>query len=160
LQDYYAADQNGLTIPEERVSEILLANLAGVEKLSPRLCATAQLDGEQVTLVGILPQSEFHAKELWQTVGLFEKKKHVGCKKASCGAKAVDTSPEALTTQRTIEELKEHDVVIGYDAAQQMNLKAGAKVELLGEKFQVLAVLPAAGTVDDTRVFAHLHTVQ
>jgi putative ABC transport system permease protein len=33
-------------------------------------------------------------------------------------------------------------------------------VELLGEKLKVLAVMPRTGTVDDSRVFAHLHTVQ
>jgi putative ABC transport system permease protein len=39
-------------------------------------------------------------------------------------------------------------------------LKEGDAVELLGERFTVLAVLPATGTVDDGCVFAHLHTVQ
>jgi putative ABC transport system permease protein len=33
-------------------------------------------------------------------------------------------------------------------------------VEILGESLRVLAVLPRTGTVDDGRVFAHLHTVQ
>ena len=31
---------------------------------------------------------------------------------------------------------------------------------MLGEKLTVLAVLPQTGTIDDSRVFAHLHTVQ
>ncbi len=31
---------------------------------------------------------------------------------------------------------------------------------MLGAKFQVLTVLPQTGTIDDSRVFAHLHTVQ
>jgi putative ABC transport system permease protein len=31
---------------------------------------------------------------------------------------------------------------------------------LLGEEFEVLALLPPTGTVDDSRIFAHLHTVQ
>jgi putative ABC transport system permease protein len=33
-------------------------------------------------------------------------------------------------------------------------------VELLGQPFKVIAILPETGTVDDSRVFAHLHTVQ
>ena len=33
-------------------------------------------------------------------------------------------------------------------------------MELLGKKFQVLAILPPTGTVDDSRVFAHFHAVQ
>ena len=31
---------------------------------------------------------------------------------------------------------------------------------MLGKKFTVTAVLPETGTVDDSRIFAHLHTVQ
>jgi putative ABC transport system permease protein len=41
-----------------------------------------------------------------------------------------------------------------------LRLKPGMSVDLLGEKFQILAVLPPTGTVDDGRIFAHLHTVQ
>src|SRR6476646_7579102 len=55
LQDYYSADQNGLTLPEERAAQIMLAGLTGVEKLSPRLCVPAQLQDRPVTLTGILP---------------------------------------------------------------------------------------------------------
>src|SRR3990172_2948471 len=62
LQDYYSADQNGLTLPEERATQILLAGLTGVERLSPRLCVPIRLEGQPLTLVGILPQAEFQAK--------------------------------------------------------------------------------------------------
>ena len=34
----------------------------------------------------------------------------------------------------------------------------GNSLDLLGEKFSVVAVLPQTGTVDDSRIFAHLHT--
>ena len=36
----------------------------------------------------------------------------------------------------------------------------GDSLTLLGEPFSVIAVLPETGTVDDSRIFAHLHTVQ
>src|SRR4029078_12061345 len=36
LQDYYSADQNGLTLPEERVADIVLSGLAGGGKPSSR----------------------------------------------------------------------------------------------------------------------------
>ena len=67
LQDYYAADQNGRTLPEEHVSEVLLAGLTGVEKLSPKLSVPAKVGDLDVTLTGILPQSEFQTKAAWQT---------------------------------------------------------------------------------------------
>jgi len=160
LQDYYSADQNGLTLPEERVTEIMMAGLAGVERLSPRLCVPIRLEGQPLTLVGILPQAEFQAKAAWETVTLFQKKAHVGCKKASCGPKPEDTTPEALATQRTIEELGDREAIVGAEVAQKLLLKPGVSVDLLGEKFKVLAILPSTGTIDDSRVFAHLHTVQ
>lgn len=160
LQDYYSADQNGQTLPEEHVSQILLAGLTGVEKLSPRLCVAVQVGGRQATLTGILPQAEFQNKSAWQTVTLFQKKAHTGCKKASCSPKLEESSPESLASQRSIEQLGDHEAVIGADIGEMLRLKPGASVELLGEMFQVLAVLPPTGTLDDSRIFAHLHTVQ
>jgi putative ABC transport system permease protein len=160
LQDYYSADQNGQTLPEEHVSHIMLAGLTGVERLSPRLCVPVELKGRRVTLTGILPQSEFQAKDAWQTVTLFKKQAHSGCKNAACGAKPQDLSPESLATQRTIAQLRDHEAVIGADIAEKLGLRASASITLLGDKFQVLAVLPPTGTVDDSRIFAHLHTVQ
>ena len=159
LQDYYAADLNGQTLPEEHVSEVMLAGLTGVEKLSPKLCVSAELQGKPVTLTGILPQSEFRAKSTWQTATLFNSKKHMGCKKAAVGS-SESSPPESLASQRTIETLLDHDAVVGSEVAEQFGLKPGATVELMGESFNVLAVLAPTGTVDDSRLFAHLHTVQ
>lgn len=159
LQDYYAADINGQTLPEEHVARVLLAGLPGVEKLSPRLCVPAAIGERMCTLTGILPQSEFQTRKAWQSVNLFTRK-HVGCKRASCGPKQVDTSPASLTTVRTIEQLQGREAVLGADLAERMKLKTGSSVQLLGATFQVLAVLPRTGTIDDSRVFAHLHTVQ
>lgn len=161
LQDYYAADQNSGTLPEEYVSEVFLAGLTGVEKLSPKLCVPAKAGEHEVTLTGILPQKEFETKAAWQTVSIFAApKKHEGCKKAKCSPSEADLSPEALATTRTIENLSDHEAVIGADVAERTGTKAGMNLRLLGERFEVLAVLPRTGTVDDGRVFAHLHTVQ
>jgi len=93
LQDYYAADLHGQTLPEEHVSAVLLAGLMGVEKLSPKLCVPASLGDRTVTLTGILPQSEFQAKAAWQTVGLLSPKKaHAGCKKGPSLVRHVDAA--------------------------------------------------------------------
>ncbi len=159
LQDYYSADLTGQTMPESHVSSILLANLPGVERLSPRLCTTAKIAGRDVTLTGILPQAEFQAKAVWQSVNLFSKK-HDGCKKAAQGPKTYDAAPETLATSRSIDQLQGNEAIIGADIAEFSSLKPGSSVELLGRKLQVLAILPRTGTIDDSRVFAHLHTVQ
>ncbi|REK17436.1 MAG: ABC transporter permease [Planctomycetota bacterium] len=159
LQNYYAADDNGLTLPEEHVDRIMLAALTGVEKLSPKLSVPAEVDGRRLTLTGILPQSEFEAKAAWQTASLF-KQQHVGCTKAKVAPGPEALTPEALATQRTIENLTQQDAVLGADAAETLHLHPGDSLTLLGGEFTVLAVLPPTGTVDDSRVFAHLHRVQ
>lgn len=159
LQNYYSADMNGETLPEEHAAQILLANLAGVEKLSPKLCVSAQLAGKTVTLTGVLPQSEFQAKAAWQTISMFDPPA-TGCKNISCAAKPVSDAPDALASQRTIEKLLDDEAVIGADIANEFALNTGDTIELLGATFRVLTTLPVTGTVDDSRIFAHLHTVQ
>jgi putative ABC transport system permease protein len=159
LQNYYAADLSKETLPETHVATILMANLPGVERLSPKLCVPVKLAGREITLTGILPQSEFQSKAAWQSVALFSNA-HKGCKKAATGPKELDSSPDSLATQRSIDQLKEGEAVVGAEVAELCQLKSGNSVEMLGEKFQVLGVLPRTGTVDDSRVFAHLHAVQ
>ena len=159
LQNYYAADTNGLTLPEEHVDQIMMASLTGVEKLSPKLSVPVEMKGLPLTLTGILPQSEFEAKAAWQTASLF-KQQHVGCKKASFASTSEESTPEALASQRTIDKLADNEVVLGADVAEALTLQPGDSITLLKAKFNVLAVLPPTGTVDDGRIFAHLHRVQ
>lgn len=157
LQDYYAADMHGQTLREEDATRLALANLEGVESLSPKLCVSVPIKGRDVTLTGILPQSEFQAKAAWQSATLFTRK-HTGCQKA-CSTREPATA-DSFATRRIIQELKDDEVLVGADIAEFSNIKPGAKVDILGKPMRVLAVLPSTGTVDDGRVFAHLHTVQ
>lgn len=156
VQDYYSADLHGQTIPEEYVQLLAFSNLEGVENISPKLCLPARLQNRSVILTGILPQSEFQGKAAWQSANLFTK--HKGCKRAHCGAH--DSSPTSLATRRTIQDLTETEALLGADIATATGLTPGNRVQLFGEWLTVSAVLPATGTVDDGRVFAHLHTVQ
>lgn len=156
VQDYYAADLHGQTMPEENVHLLAFSNLEGVEDLSPKLCIPTRMNDRSIVLTGILPQSEFKAKAAWQTTNLFTP--HKGCKRASCGPK--DTSPQSLVKRRSIEDLGKEEAMLGADVAQATGLKPGDKITLFGEKLTISATLPATGTVDDGRVFAHLHTVQ
>ena len=67
---------------------------------------------------------------------------------------------KTLARKRVIETLEDNEVLLGADVAAKLGLKDSDKLELLGKKFTVTAVLPQTGTVDDSRIFAHLHTVQ
>ena len=55
LQDYYAADMQGDTIPEEYVTQLAMSDLQGLDNLSPKLSVPVDLQGRSFTLTGILP---------------------------------------------------------------------------------------------------------
>jgi putative ABC transport system permease protein len=59
-----------------------------------------------------------------------------------------------------IEDLSDTEALIGADVAGILGVKENDVLEVLGHAFVVSAVLPQTGTVDDSRIFAHLHTVQ
>lgn len=162
LQDYYSADMHGQTMPEEYVSRLALARMPGVENLAPKLCVESNVDSIPVTVTGILPQSEFQAKSAWQGLEFIDNP--VGSDRGCCAAKANVGAgagdPNSLATTRTIQELGDRDLVLGPDLAAQLGAQVGDKLNVFGEDFTVLTVLPATGTIDDSRMFAHLHSVQ
>lgn len=157
LQDYYAADVQGDTIPEEYVSRLALSDLRGLDNLSPKLSVPVELGGRKYLLTGILPKNEFQAKAAWAGVGIFSRP-------AGCGA--MPTLPfsgndkKTLVRQRVIDHLADDEVLVGAEVAAALRLTEGAPLELLGTTFRVTATLPQTGTIDDSRVFAHLHRVQ
>lgn len=161
LQDYYSADMHGHTMPEEYVSRLALARMPGVENLAPKLCVETNVDSHPVTVTGILPQSEFQTKAAWQGLGLISP---VGTDRGCCATKANVDAGEAdansLATNRTIQELGDRELILGRDLAARLAAKVGDELLVLGETFTVLTVLPSTGTVDDSRMFAHLHSVQ
>ena len=156
LQDYYAADMQGETIPEEYVTTLAMSDLAGLDNLSPKLSLPVELGGKTFTLTGILPKSEFQAKAAWQGAGIFSRP--IGCG-ASVGMMGSDDK-KTLARKRVIETLEDNEVLVGADVAATLGLKDADKLDVLGKTFSVTAVLPQTGTVDDSRIFAHLHVVQ
>jgi len=137
LQDYYSADMHQETIPEEHVAELALAGLTGVEAITPKLCVPTKVDGRNVILTGILPQSEIQKMNAWSGGGMLFKK-HEGCKAKINVADENQDAPEALAERRALQHLNEAEVILGSDFASANTLKAGDQLELLGEKFDVL----------------------
>ncbi len=157
LQDYYSADMQGDVIPEEYVTQLAMSNLQGLDNLSPKLSTMTELNGRSLILTGILPKNEFQAKASWAGAGIFSRP--VGCGAVPTLPFAGE-DPKTLVRQRVIENLGEEDALVGADVAANAGLKEGDALTLLGKDFSVTAVLPQTGTVDDSRVFAHLHRVQ
>ncbi|MEX2093908.1 MAG: ABC transporter permease [Pirellulales bacterium] len=159
LEDYYAADAHGATLPEEYAAQLVLANLEGVEHISAKLTVPAELKGSSVTLTGVLPQSEFQTLASYQSVQAFSHA-HAGCKKRATVGDDQLSATDSLAKGRFIEKLDDDEAIVGADVAQAAGLKAGDRVSLLDFSFKISGVMPATGTVDDSRIFAHLHTVQ
>ncbi|NQU22705.1 MAG: ABC transporter permease [Candidatus Nealsonbacteria bacterium] len=158
LQDYYSADMHDEVIPEEYVMRLTMSKIQGVDNLSPKLCVPVTLEDRNFTLTGILPKNEFQAKAAWAGVGIFSRP--IGCGTVDMGAEPEKEDKKTLVRKRVIETLESDESLVGADVASSLGLEDGDSIELLGKEFSVVAVLPQTGTVDDSRIFAHLHTVQ
>jgi putative ABC transport system permease protein len=158
LQDYYSADMHDEVIPEEYVTRLTMSDVQGVDNLSPKLCVPVNLQGKDFALTGILPKSEFQAKAAWAGAGIFSRP--IGCGAIDVAAEPKPEDKKTLVRQRVIKDLGSHEILVGADVAGSLGIKEGDSLTLLGEPFSVVATLPQTGTVDDSRIFAHLHTVQ
>ena len=155
ISDYYTADLVDEELPEAYVDVITTSDLQGVDNLSPKLTFPVTIDGEDVYLTGILPLNEFSSKPLWQTAGT------IFSRPEGCGSVSVPVSDSATSTRnRTIESLAPNEVLVGSEVASRLNLIVDSPLIIKGEEFTVTAILPQTGTIDDGRIFAHLHTVQ
>lgn len=159
LQDYYSSDMQDEVFPEEYVDRLATSDLQGLDNLSPKLSLPAEVQGKSVTLTGILPKNEFQAKAAWQGAGIFSRPQGCGTVVDVPGA-AMPPPKETLVRSRVIDTLDNTEALVGADVAGSLGIKQGDEITLQGKSFSVSAVLPATGTVDDSRVFAHLHTVQ
>ena len=158
LQDYYSADLQQEVFPEEYVERLTNSDLQGLDNLSPKLSMPVEMGGKQFILTGIMPKNEFKAKLSWQGAGIFARPEGCGTVVEIPGN---DSEPaETLSRKRVIETIGETEILAGAEIASSLKLAEGDKVSILGTSFTVTAVLPQTGTIDDSRVFAHLHTVQ
>ena len=160
VQDYYSADMQDDEFPEEYVTLLTMSDLQGLDNLSPKLSIPIEVSGKKVTLTGILPKSEFQVKAMWEGAGIFSLPAE-GCGMVADVPDAFKPpAQETLVRKRVIDDLGDSEALIGAEVATAMGLKEGDEFEALGKTFSVTATLPQTGTVDDSRVFAHLHTVQ
>jgi len=162
VSDYYSADFADAELPESYVDTIIGSGLQGVDNLSPKLTVPVTLKGRRFVLTGILPKNEFKSKPAWQTSGdIFSRP--MGCGAVQLpGAKAGDDSSidKAAVRKEVISDLQPDEALIGFDTARALSVKRGSPLHIRGRTFTVRKVLPQTGTIDDARIFAHLHTVQ
>ncbi|MFH1845259.1 MAG: ABC transporter permease, partial [bacterium] len=159
VADYYSADIDVPTFPEEYVERIATSMLPGVDNLSPKLSRRITVADTPIILTGILPANELAAKPIWQSSDLMGAELEVTCAPSS-DRESTLTEEDLLAQRKIIESLDSNAIWVGSVVAQRLDLQEGSSVDLEGEKFTVTHVLPESGTVDDNRIFAHLHTVQ
>lgn len=158
VDDYYAADIDAPTFPEEYVERIATSMLPGVDNLSPKLSRRVKVSGYPVVLTGIMPSNELASKPIWQASGLMAADLKLAC--ASSSDPADTTRLDPSLKRATVDSLASNDVWAGSTVAERLKLTVGGSVELEGKPFKVVHVLPETGTIDDNRIFAHLHSVQ
>ncbi len=160
VQSYYAADIDSGELPESYVAKLSNSGIHGMDNLSPKLSTKFEIDGKSFILTGILPKNEIRSKALWQDASIFTP---INSSSEACPTpelKITATGEKLLTTKRIIDTLDKNQVFLGSEAASLLNAAKGKNINIKGADFIVAAILPPSGTVDDSRVFAHLHTVQ
>ncbi|MGE5343504.1 MAG: ABC transporter permease [Candidatus Omnitrophota bacterium] len=158
VQDYYSADFQDSELPESYVEVLTQSDLKGIDNLSPKLSMPVVINDKKATLTGILPRNEFKSKAMWQgTLGIFSRPEGCGTVPVIPG---LSDSKKSLVRKRVIDDLDRSSLLVGADIAQQLRLSEGDSLDILGNPFKVEAILPQTGTVDDSRLFTHLHTVQ
>ena len=156
--DYYSADVDAPTFPEEYVERVATSTLPGVDNMSPKLSRRIKIGAVPVILTGILPKQELASKPIWQSSALMGAELQTACATAPAGA--TQKSGAAKAARKGVDEMTPTEVWVGSLAAQRLSVKPGASLTMEGQAFTVTHVLPETGTADDDRVFAHLHTVQ
>ncbi len=158
VDNYYTADIDAPTFPEEYAERIATSSLEGVDNMSPKLTRRITIKGQKFVLTGILPKNELASKPIWQHSGLFGNKQI-----ASCGPSPVNESlgyKDEKLQRKSIDSLGMDDCLVGYSAARRLNVKENGSIVIEGKTFKVAKVISETGTIDDDRIFAHLHVVQ
>ena len=156
VDNYYAADIDASTFPENYVERLVTSTISGVDNISPKLTRRVKIgDGSSIVLTGILPKSEIASKPIWQQGGLKGE-----ALTASCAPTGPKKYADEKLQRKGIDTLANYDCFIGSGIATRLKLVEGSKLTIMGQEFAVAKLLPETGTVDDDRVFANLHAVQ
>jgi len=159
VDDYYSSDIDAPTFSEDYVERLATSMLPGVDNLSPKLTRRVRVGDVPIILTGILPANELASKPIWQSAGLVGDGLNAACDPGNAVNQSFGYQDERLQ-RKAVDSLATTDVLVGSSAAQRLNLREGQAVNIEGATFTVARVIPETGTIDDSRVYAHLHTVQ
>jgi len=159
VDNYYSADVDAPTFPEEYVERIATSMIPGVDNMSPKLSRRIEIEGASVILTGILPANELASKPIWQTSGLMGAELQLACAPSQNRESSL-TEADLKAKRSAVDSLGVDEVWVGSLVAERLDVTPGSTLAIKGRSFRVTHVLPETGTIDDNRVFAHLHTTQ
>ncbi len=159
IDDYYSADVDAPTFPEDYVERVATSMLPGVDNMSPKLSRRINVNGIPIVLTGVLPANELASKPIWQASGLMGAELQLACG-PDYNPQSSDKNSNEVSGREVVDSLSSPDVWVGSVAADRLKLTKGSTVMLEGKQFNVTHILAETGTIDDSRIFAHLHSVQ
>lgn len=169
VRNYYTADFGEAELPEAYAHTLNKSDLSGkVHDMMARLSKRIRIGTSEVVLTGVLPKKELDrpatARMAWKSGPLLREDKPAGDETAQ-----VSAEPEPFVTyeaikrrkkRMTIEELGLFETLLGSEVARELGVREGDDVTIVGKTLAIAGVLEETGTIDDIRVYAHLHTVQ
>ncbi len=159
IDDYYSADIDAPTFPEDYVERVVTSMLPGVDNMSPKLSRRINVKGIPIVLTGVLPANELASKPIWQASCLMGAELQTACG-PDYNPQSADNNGSQASGREVVDSLSSSDVWVGSIAADRLKLTNGSTVMLEGKQFNVTHILAETGTIDDSRIFAHLHSVQ
>ena len=153
VDEYHTADIDAPTFPEEYVERMVTSGVLGIESISPKLTRRVRVDDIPIVLTGVLPDNEVATKPVWMLEG------DAGAPEHDCTGRSGACADPRLQRE-PVDELARNQCLVGAHAAKRLALKPGKQVEVEGQALEVLGVLDWTGTVDDDRLFMHLHEMQ
>ncbi len=153
VDDYHTADIDAPTFPEHYVERMVTSGILGVENISPKLTRRVRIGDIPIVLTGVLPDDEVATKPVWLLDSDTAAPEHV------CSGNS-GTHADPRLQRKPIDRLEKGQCLVGAAAAERLKLARGKAVTVEGSPFEVIDILDSTGTVDDDRLFVHLHEMQ
>jgi len=177
LSGYYTADFGGEVLPERYVHMLTSSELGEeIHHVIPKLSSPYSVQGERLILTGVLPKKEHRERPKWRSSGsklfMAEKKGRERDHKemSDKGKRQHQMTPEApnLSLQAakknkaraSLENIEKGEVFLGHESARLLGKAGGDNLRIGSHDFRIVKVLEEIGSVDDLRVFIHLHQAQ
>lgn len=177
ISGYYTADFGDEVIPESYIHMLTSSELAEeIHHVIPKLSSSYKIQGEKLILTGVLPKREHQARPKWRSEGLshflgkegpeemtHNREKEEAPHQHQVPSVASELSLEASHKSReraSLEEIEKNEVFLGSESSRVLGKREGDRLRIVPYEFEVVKVLDEIGSVDDLRVFVHLHQAQ